>query len=413
MRLRRLVPVLLTALITLAAGLPAQARPDDPRSDKKRIDAQLAKTGALLETVSAQARAAATRLAEVNQAMPAARERVAQAKITTIAAETRAATAQRQADAARAAWQQTDQQFEAAAQQVQVGRAKLAMFAIATFKGGDISQFNVLLGARAPQELVQTTGYLQKIAGCKRQAVRELEVARRAAKQVANTAALARDEAERTSQQAKATLAAAQQARTEAEQAKRDLAALAAQRKRAVAAAEDERADVLARYAELKEQSERVAERLRAWEAERRGASGLRPGGQLLMPVRGWKSSDYGMRFDPYYGVWQLHAGVDIAADGGEPIHAVAGGRVAAAGWLGGYGNYTCIGHGKYRGKSVSTCYAHQSRILVHEGQQIRRGQLIGRVGTTGASTGYHLHFEVRLNGDPVQPLRWLPGCLC
>jgi murein DD-endopeptidase MepM/ murein hydrolase activator NlpD len=405
--------VLLIALTTLAAGLPAQARPDDPRADKKRVDAQLARTGALLEAVSAQARAAATQLAEVNQALPPARERVAQAKITVIVAETRAATAQRQADAARAAWQQTDQQFAAAVEQVQVGRAKLSRFAIATFKGGDIAQFNLLLGARAPQELVQTTGYLQKIAGSKQRAVRELEGARRAAKQVANTAALARDEAERTSQQAKASLAAAQQARAEAEQAQGALTALAAQRKRAAAAAKEERADVLARYAELKEQSKRIAEQLRAWEANGRPTSGLRPGGQLLMPAKGWKSSDFGMRYDPYYGVWQLHAGVDIAADGGQPIYASAAGRVASAGWLGGYGNYTCIGHGQYRGKNVSTCYAHQSRILVHEGQQIRRGQLIGRVGTTGASTGYHLHFEVRLDGDPVQPLRWLPGCLC
>jgi murein DD-endopeptidase MepM/ murein hydrolase activator NlpD len=83
------------------------------------------------------------------------------------------------------------------------------------------------------------------------------------------------------------------------------------------------------------------------------------------------------------------------------------------ASWNGGYGNYTCISHGRLNGKGLQTCYAHQSRILVHEGQQVRRGQVIGRVGTTGASTGNHLHFEVRLNGDPVQPLRYLPGCLC
>jgi murein DD-endopeptidase MepM/ murein hydrolase activator NlpD len=132
------------------------------------------------------------------------------------------------------------------------------------------------------------------------------------------------------------------------------------------------------------------------------------------MPVQGWKSSDYGMRYDPYYHVWQLHAGTDIAAPGGTPIYAAADGVVNYADWMGGYGNYTCIRHGKStKGKSLSTCYGHQSRILVETGQRVRRGQLIGRVGTTGASTGDHLHFEVRLDGDPVQPLNWLPGCLC
>ena len=83
------------------------------------------------------------------------------------------------------------------------------------------------------------------------------------------------------------------------------------------------------------------------------------------------------------------------------------------AGWNGGYGNYTCIYHGTYQGKGFATCYAHQSAILVRAGQQVRQGQVIGRVGTTGASTGNHLHFEVRLDGDPVDPLPWLPSCLC
>jgi murein DD-endopeptidase MepM/ murein hydrolase activator NlpD len=104
---------------------------------------------------------------------------------------------------------------------------------------------------------------------------------------------------------------------------------------------------------------------------------------------------------------------VDIAADGGQPIYAAADGRVIFAEWNGGYGNYTCISHGRVGGKGLSTCYAHQSRILASAGQRVRRGQVIGRVGTTGASTGNHLHFEVRRDGVPVQPLNWLPSCLC
>jgi murein DD-endopeptidase MepM/ murein hydrolase activator NlpD len=119
------------------------------------------------------------------------------------------------------------------------------------------------------------------------------------------------------------------------------------------------------------------------------------------------------MRYDPYFHLWQLHAGVDIAAAGGQPIYAAADGEVVHAGRSGGYGNYSCISHGTYQGRDLSTCYGHQSRILVSVGQTVHRGDLIGRVGSTGASTGYHLHFEVRLNGEPVNPLGWLPGCLC
>ena len=74
------------------------------------------------------------------------------------------------------------------------------------------------------------------------------------------------------------------------------------------------------------------------------------------------------------------------------------------AGWDGGYGNYTCIDNGLYQGQGIATCYAHQSKILVHVGQHVRLGQVIGLVGETGAATGYHLHFEVRINGRRCSP---------
>ena len=110
----------------------------------------------------------------------------------------------------------------------------------------------------------------------------------------------------------------------------------------------------------------------------------------------------------------QLHAGTDYAAPRGTPIRAAASGRVIRAGWNGGYGNYTCIYHYEVSGgRGLSTCYGHQSSILVSKGQWVTRGQTIGRVGTTGASTGYHLHFETRVDGVPRNPLGYLPACLC
>src|SRR5262249_4893534 len=120
-------------------------------------------------------------------------------------------------------------------------------------------------------------------------------------------------------------------------------------------------------------------------------------GGKLARPVAGPITSRFGNRFDPYYHVWQLHAGIDIAASLGTPITAAAGGRVTRAGWYGGYGNYTCIDHGQVRGQRLTTCYGHQSAILVKPGEQVSAGQVIGRIGSTGASTGPHVHFEVRL----------------
>ena len=118
----------------------------------------------------------------------------------------------------------------------------------------------------------------------------------------------------------------------------------------------------------------------------------------LIWPVSGPVTSPFGYRWG------RLHAGIDIGVPNGTPIHAAAAGSVALAGWEGGYGNYTCIDHGG----GLATCYAHQSSIGVSVGQHVQQGQVIGLTGCTGHCLGPHLHFEVRINGTPVDPLGYL-----
>ncbi len=137
--------------------------------------------------------------------------------------------------------------------------------------------------------------------------------------------------------------------------------------------------------------------------ARLRGGSGvagpIRQGsGQLIWPASGSISSGFGMRWG------RLHAGIDMPLPEGTGLRAADSGTVAIAGWVGGYGNYTCIQHGG----SLSTCYGHQSSISVSVGQSVSQGQVIGYSGNTGNSTGPHLHFEVRINGSPVDPLGYL-----
>ncbi len=119
-----------------------------------------------------------------------------------------------------------------------------------------------------------------------------------------------------------------------------------------------------------------------------------------------WISSPFGNRYHPVLGQWRLHTGVDLAASSGTTIRAAADGIVLDAGWMGGYGLTVIIAHTT----SVSTLYAHGSTVLVNAGQRVTAGQAIARVGTTGWSTGPHLHFEVRVNGDPKDPLKYLPA---
>ena len=118
----------------------------------------------------------------------------------------------------------------------------------------------------------------------------------------------------------------------------------------------------------------------------------------FIWPVNGPVVSPFGMR----WGV--LHAGIDIAVPAGTPIRAAASGTVVLAAYTDGYGNYTCIDHGG----GISTCYAHQSSYAVSSGQSVGQGEVIGSVGCTGHCFGDHLHFEVRINGSPVDPLGYL-----
>ena len=128
-------------------------------------------------------------------------------------------------------------------------------------------------------------------------------------------------------------------------------------------------------------------------------------GAGRLWPVAGRISSGFGMRAHPLRGTSRLHAGLDLAAAAGTPIRAAAAGVVVTAGWRGGYGYAVDLRHPD----GVITRYAHQSRLLVRARQRVAAAQVIGLVGSTGDSTGPHLHFEVRTASGPIDPRRWLP----
>jgi len=151
---------------------------------------------------------------------------------------------------------------------------------------------------------------------------------------------------------------------------------------------------------ELQKESDKVQAQLQG------GGAGLPAGpikggsGRFIWPVNGPITAPFCERR-----AWEAcHPGMDIGVPTGTPIRAADGGRVAIAGWVGGYGNYTCIQHTA----SLSTCYGHQSVLKVHVGESVSKGQVIGLSGSTGHSTGPHLHFEVRVNGAVTNPMNYL-----
>jgi murein DD-endopeptidase MepM/ murein hydrolase activator NlpD len=123
-----------------------------------------------------------------------------------------------------------------------------------------------------------------------------------------------------------------------------------------------------------------------------------------IWPTRGWVTSDFGTRIDPYTAERSMHQGLDIATPHGQPVYSPSDGTVVFAGIEAGYGNVLVIDHGY----GVKTRYAHLSEIAVHLGDRVRRGEKVAAVGNTGRSTGPHLHYEVRVNGIPENPRKFI-----
>jgi murein DD-endopeptidase MepM/ murein hydrolase activator NlpD len=127
-----------------------------------------------------------------------------------------------------------------------------------------------------------------------------------------------------------------------------------------------------------------------------------------MYPVNGYITSPYGMRLHPVYNRWTLHDGTDFGAACGTPIRAATSGRVIGVYYNSAYGNRVIIDHGWRSGGGLGTTYNHLSSFSTRVGERVQRGEVIGYVGSTGYSTGCHLHFMVFWNGATVDPMKWL-----
>jgi murein DD-endopeptidase MepM/ murein hydrolase activator NlpD len=186
---------------------------------------------------------------------------------------------------------------------------------------------------------------------------------------------------------------------------KRQFEAQADQQTQLIGRLKQDRNALEAAEAQLARDSENVANLIRqrvAAEAARGG--NVRGTGQMIHPVVAPLTSGFGTRVHPILGTRRFHAGIDFGASHGTTIRAADSGRVILAGWSGGYGRTVIIDHGG----GLSTLYAHCSQLFVSNGQSVSQGQAIAAVGSTGLSTGPHLHFEVRRNGNPVNPMGFL-----
>lgn len=190
------------------------------------------------------------------------------------------------------------------------------------------------------------------------------------------------------------------------EQQEKILATKQEEKKQYIDQVEEDKEEVARALDEMERISEELAQKIKKIQQERMKNSQNTFSGQFAWPLPGYSriTSEFGYRIHPILKTERIHTGIDIAAPTGTSIKAADDGTVIFAGWLGAFGNAVVVDHGS----GISSMYAHQSKILVSENQDVKRGDAIGQVGSTGWSTGPHLHFEVRKDGDPVNPWNYL-----
>jgi murein DD-endopeptidase MepM/ murein hydrolase activator NlpD len=278
---------------------------------------------------------------------------------------------------------------------LKLARAALADRLVELYKADRPDALTVVLEADGFSDLLDRTEFLERISDQDRQIVSRVRVLKqRFARRERTLAKLERQKEE---------IAVAVLQRRDEIATTRDRLASAQGDLRA---ARNDRSQTLAQVRDSRSKLEGDLQELEAAQARVTGqlqgslpAGPIRHGtGQLIWPVNGPVVSPFGQRWG------RLHAGVDIAVPSGTPIRAADGGTVVLLGWVGGYGNYTCVQHTG----SLSTCYAHQSSFATSQGASVRQGQVIGYIGCTGHCYGDHLHFETRVNGSPVDPLGYL-----
>lgn len=257
--------------------------------------------------------------------------------------------------------------------------------------------------AADPRDLYLGSTYLSSISGEREAEVDRLSTLRNDAAflndEIAGQRAVAEDMRDQLSNE-QDTLAAA---REEQDLALQELEAQQAERQKLLDEAIERQDEFEAQISDLQQESDRITEALKAREAIRAGQS-VKGSGQFIVPVAGRVTSGFGSRVHPISGRVRMHTGVDFGASTGTPILAADSGVVVSAGWRNGYGNTVLIDHGN----GLATLYGHQSRLAVRAGQSVAQGDVIGYVGSTGNSTGPHLHFEVRKGGTPVNPMSYL-----
>jgi murein DD-endopeptidase MepM/ murein hydrolase activator NlpD len=387
--LRRLIIV--TALATLAFGLVpaiAGAAPSDLQKTRDKIAAAKKRTSSLKDQIASldgRLTAIAGELARIDDQIGGVRERLT--------------VTRQKLDVLRQQLQLKRRELVRAQQKLVTERDNFEQRVVIAYKTDDLSYVDVVLSSTSFEDLLSRVSVVRALIGGNDKLVGGL----------ADTRDRVAHEKRAVAEKEHGVSKAVDDLQAQSDQLAALQAAQAAQKAASLALRQEKNGQlkkVTGNLALLEQQENQMLAESQALGGVIAGAQGAGGGtGSLIWPVSGPVLSGFGYRMHPILHYRKLHTGIDVGVGYGVPIHAADSGTVIYATWMGGYGNVIIIDHGR----GVSTLYAHQSSLAVGNGARVSRGQVVGYVGSTGLSTGPHLHFEVRLNGNPVDPMGYLP----
>ena len=452
-RARALTGAALSLCLFAGAGYAVAAEPD-PQDRKSKVDEDLKQARGDLHDTSAELVAAYDKLKATRTKLPGARSAAAAAEKAETKAQGEYDDAVAAYDLAKANEDKAVKELRTTTTKMSSSRRAVAGFAGQVYQQQGLGTMSVAVGSEDPGAFVDKMIMAESVGDTQSSALEELSTSRANLVSSGDRLKALRQKTSDAKATKQTKLTAARDASTRADAKQADLESLEKDQETQSAALRREKkkdqkkvdslqaqSDKLTKILEERARKARIREaQIRKARAEQQkreadararaersrsssddsssgggGTSDPNPpapvsSGVLQAPSNATVSSEFGLRLHPIYNTWRLHAGRDYAGACGSPVYAAADGEVVMAlppGSTGGYGNQIVVDHGIKRGVSLSTTYNHLQSFAVRSGK-VKRGQVIGYTGTTGSSTGCHLHFETRTNGTPVDPRGWL-----
>jgi murein DD-endopeptidase MepM/ murein hydrolase activator NlpD len=397
----------LLILLAVALALAAPALAGDNYGDQKAtVDAKVAQLHAKIASAHAKEAALSSQIGGLTSQIHSLEQRVGDVSSQLTSLHSDLALHQRRLGKLNQLFHLQTIRFRELQHEYKLAVRRLNLRLIDIYKQSEPTTVDVLLAARTFNDVLDQLDYLgavaaqdKSVAGQVAAAKQQVKVARRKTTKVRR----------RVSQETRVIDARAQQQailRGELLSSRSNLKGARSDKSRALVITRKQVQGEIAESQALESASAQLAAKLQAGQAQATAAAAgsttsteAPSGSGLAWPLSGPITSPFGMRWGT------LHPGIDIGVPTGTPIHAAGSGTVVWCGWMSGYGNLVMIDHHN----GLATLYGHQSRIAVGCNQEVSQGETIGYVGCTGFCTGPHLHFEVRLNGNPVDPLGYLP----